>query len=167
MRPFDDSDARSALAALVLGTRDYARRCGFSKAVLGISGGIDSALVAAIAARALGPDNVLGVAMPSRYSSEGSRSDAEALARNLGIQYQEIPIESVFSAYLQTLAPGLRGQARGRHRGKPSGAGARRVADGAVEQVRLAAAHHRQQERAGHRLLHALRRHVRRAGGDQ
>ena len=110
IRPFDDSDARSALAALVLGTRDYARRCGFSKAVLGISGGIDSALVAAIAARALGPDNVLGVAMPSRYSSEGSRSDAETLARNLGIQYQEIPIESVFSAYLQTLAPAFAGK---------------------------------------------------------
>jgi NAD+ synthase (glutamine-hydrolysing) len=109
-RPFDDSDARSALSALVLGTRDYARRCGFSKAVLGISGGIDSALVAAIAARALGPENVLGVAMPSRFSSEGSRSDAEALARNLGIQYQEIPIESVFSAYLQTLAPAFAGK---------------------------------------------------------
>jgi NAD+ synthase (glutamine-hydrolysing) len=111
VRPFDDSDARSALAALVLGTRDYARRCGFKQAVLGVSGGIDSALVAAIAARALGPDNVLGVAMPSRYSSEGSRSDAAALANNLGIPYQEIPIESVFSAYLQTLAPAFAGRA--------------------------------------------------------
>jgi NAD+ synthetase len=111
IRPFDDSDARSALAALVLGTRDYARRCGFQRAVLGVSGGIDSALVAAIAARALGPDNVLGVAMPSRYSSEGSRSDAAALANNLGIPYQEIPIESVFSAYLATLAPVFAGRA--------------------------------------------------------
>jgi NAD+ synthase (glutamine-hydrolysing) len=111
VRPFDDSDARSALAALVLGTRDYARRCGFKRAVLGVSGGIDSALVAAIAARALGPDNVLGVAMPSRYSSEGSRSDAAALAKNLGIEYQEIPIESVFSAYLATLAPAFAGRA--------------------------------------------------------
>jgi NAD+ synthase (glutamine-hydrolysing) len=111
IRPFDDSDARSALEALVLGTRDYARRCGFKRAVLGVSGGIDSALVAAIAARALGPENVLGVAMPSRYSSDGSRSDAAALAKNLGIQYQEIPIESVFSAYLQTLAPAFAGRA--------------------------------------------------------
>jgi NAD+ synthase (glutamine-hydrolysing) len=111
IRPFDDSDARSALAALVLGTRDYARRCGFTKAVLGVSGGIDSALVAAIAARALGPENVLGVAMPSRYSSEGSREDAAALAKNLGIPYQEIPIESVFSAYLDTLAPVFAGRA--------------------------------------------------------
>jgi NAD+ synthase (glutamine-hydrolysing) len=111
IRPFDDSDARSAMEALVLGTRDYARRCGFKRAVLGVSGGIDSALVAAIAARALGPENVLGVAMPSRYSSDGSRSDAAALAKNLGIQYQEIPIESVFSAYLQTLAPAFAGRA--------------------------------------------------------
>ena len=106
-----DSDARSALAALVLGTRDYARRCGFKQAVLGLSGGIDSALVACIAARALGPDNVLGVAMPSRYSSEGSRSDAAALATNLGIEYQEIPIEPVFAAYLETLAPVFAGRA--------------------------------------------------------
>ena len=111
IRPFDDSDARSALAALVLGTRDYARRCGFQRAVLGVSGGIDSALVAAIAARALGPDNVLGVAMPSRYSSDGSRSDAAALAKNLGISDQEIPIEPVFSAYLDTLAPVFAGRA--------------------------------------------------------
>ena len=104
-RPFETSDARSALAALVLGTRDYARRCGFSRAVLGVSGGIDSALVACIAAQALGPQNVLGVGMPSRHSSEGSRTDAAALVRNLGIQFQEIPIEPVFSAYLGSLAP--------------------------------------------------------------
>jgi len=77
---FVESDELSALAALALGTRDYARRCGFSRALLGLSGGIDSALVAAIAARALGPENVLGVAMPSRYSSPGSLADARALA---------------------------------------------------------------------------------------
>ncbi len=104
-------DARSALGALVLGTRDYARRCGFKTAVLGLSGGIDSALVAVIAARALGPKNVLGVAMPSRYSSEGSRTDAAELARNLGIDYREIPIESVHAAYLDTLAPVFAGRA--------------------------------------------------------
>ena len=91
----------------MLGTRDYARRCGFSRALLGLSGGIDSALVACIAARALGPRNVLGVAMPSRYSSPGSLADAEALARNLGIDFTVIPIEPMFAAYLETLAPAL------------------------------------------------------------
>jgi NAD+ synthase (glutamine-hydrolysing) len=105
VRPFEPSDVRSAMGALVLGTRDYARRCGFQRAVLGLSGGIDSALVACVAARALGPDNVLGVAMPSRYSSPGSRTDAAELARNLGIGFREIPIDPVFQSYLQTLAP--------------------------------------------------------------
>jgi NAD+ synthase (glutamine-hydrolysing) len=105
------SDASSVLSALVLGTRDYARRCGFRQAVLGLSGGIDSALVACIAVEALGPGNVLGVGMPSRYSSEGSRTDAAALARNLGIGFQEIPIEGVFSAYLEGLAPVFAGRA--------------------------------------------------------
>ncbi|HVT07089.1 MAG TPA: NAD+ synthase [Polyangia bacterium] len=107
LRPDEPSDERSALGALVLGTRDYARRCGFSRALLGLSGGIDSALVAAIAARALGPENVLGVAMPSRYSSEGSLRDAEALARNLRIPFTTIPIEPMFATYLTTLAPAL------------------------------------------------------------
>ncbi|HVV17638.1 MAG TPA: NAD+ synthase [Polyangia bacterium] len=106
-RPEEPSDERSALGALVLGTRDYARRCGFSRALLGLSGGIDSALVAAIAARALGPQNVLGVAMPSRYSSSGSLRDAEALARNLGIAFTTIPIEPMFATYLTALAPAL------------------------------------------------------------
>jgi NAD+ synthase (glutamine-hydrolysing) len=101
------SDERSALAALVLGTRDYARRCGFSQALLGLSGGIDSALVACIAARALGPRQVLGVAMPSRYSSPGSITDAELLARALDIDFTVIPIEPMFAAYLDTLAPAL------------------------------------------------------------
>jgi NAD+ synthase (glutamine-hydrolysing) len=105
--PFDPSDERSALAALTLGTRDYARRCGFSRALLGLSGGIDSALVACIAARALGPAQVLGVALPSRYSSPGSLSDAERLARNLGIEFTTIPIEPMFASYLETLAPAL------------------------------------------------------------
>jgi NAD+ synthase (glutamine-hydrolysing) len=105
LRPFEDNDVRSALGALVLGTRDYARRCGFHRAVLGLSGGIDSALVACIAARALGPENVLGVAMPSRYSSPGSRTDAAELAANLGIGFREIPIDPVFQSYLATLAP--------------------------------------------------------------
>jgi NAD+ synthase (glutamine-hydrolysing) len=90
--------------ALVLGTRDYVRKNGFKKAIIGLSGGIDSSLVATIAVDALGASNVIGVAMPSRYSSPGSISDAEALVRNLGIEFKVIPIEKVFSAYLETLA---------------------------------------------------------------
>jgi NAD+ synthetase len=105
--PFEPSDERSALAALELGTRDYARRCGFSQALLGLSGGIDSALVACVAARALGPRQVLGVGMPSRFSSPGSLADAEALARNLGIDFTVIPIEPMLAAYLDGLGPAL------------------------------------------------------------
>jgi NAD+ synthetase len=110
MRPFVASDARSALDALVLGTRDYARRCGFSGALIGLSGGIDSAVVACIASRALGAKNVLGVAMPSRYSSDHSRRDAADLARNLGIEFREISIEPMFAAYLEQLAPAFTGR---------------------------------------------------------
>ncbi len=90
--------------ALVLGTRDYVHKNGFEKVVIGLSGGVDSSLVAAIATDALGADNVIGVSMPSRYSSRSSISDAEALARNLGIQFEVIPIEKAFSSYLETLA---------------------------------------------------------------
>jgi NAD+ synthase (glutamine-hydrolysing) len=85
--------------ALVLGTGDYVRKNGFQKVVIGLSGGIDSSLVAAIAAEALGPENVVGISMPSRYSSEGSRTDAETLARNLGIECRTIPIEGPFQAF--------------------------------------------------------------------
>jgi NAD+ synthase (glutamine-hydrolysing) len=91
-------------AALVLGTRDYVRKNGFSKVLLGLSGGLDSSLVATIAVDALGPENVVGVSMPSRYSSEGSRSDAQELAANLGIRLLTIPIEEAFSAYLNMLS---------------------------------------------------------------
>jgi len=101
------SDAEAALAALVLGTRDYAHKCGFSRAVLGLSGGIDSALVAAIAARALGPENVLGVAMPTRYSSEHSLHDARELAHALGIGFRVIAIDAIFQRYLDVLGPEL------------------------------------------------------------
>ncbi len=97
--------------ALVCGVRSYARRAGFEKALLGLSGGIDSALVAAVAGEALGPENVLGVSMPSRYSSDHSKSDAELLADNLGIVYRQVPIEAVFQAYLDTLAPSFEGLA--------------------------------------------------------
>ena len=89
--------------ALVLGTRDYVCKTGFRKVVLGLSGGVDSSLVAAIAADALGPQNVLGVSMPSRYSSQGSKDDAAELAQALGIGYQVVPIEGPFGALLETL----------------------------------------------------------------
>jgi NAD+ synthase (glutamine-hydrolysing) len=100
-RPLDD--LAEVYAALVTGTRDYAHKAGFEKAVLALSGGIDSTLVAVIAADALGPANVVVVSMPSRYSSEGSVLDAKELARNLGVELMTTPIEPVFSAYLTTL----------------------------------------------------------------
>jgi NAD+ synthase (glutamine-hydrolysing) len=90
--------------ALLLGTRDYVRKNGFQEAVIGLSGGIDSALTAALAAEALGPENVVGVFMPSRYSSPQSREDATRLAENLGIRFLSIPIDGIFQAYLDTLA---------------------------------------------------------------
>lgn len=98
-------DIEQAFGALVLGTRDYLHKSGFKKAVLGLSGGIDSALTAAVAAEALGPENVIGVTMPSRYSSGGSVSDSQRLAANLGIALEEMEIEQIFSSALATLAP--------------------------------------------------------------
>jgi len=85
-------------AALSLGIRDYVHKCGFKSVIVGLSGGIDSALMAVLAADALGADKVLGVSMPARYSSEGSLSDAAALAKNLGIRYEVLPIEPVFKS---------------------------------------------------------------------
>ncbi|TWT43709.1 Glutamine-dependent NAD(+) synthetase [Phycisphaerae bacterium RAS1] len=97
--------------ALILGLRDYLRKCGFTSAVMGLSGGIDSAVVAALAAAALPPENVLGVAMPSRFSSDHSVADARALAVNLGIRFSQIPIEPVHRAYEQTMAEAFAGRA--------------------------------------------------------
>jgi NAD+ synthetase len=91
-------------AALSLGIRDYVHKCGFKSVIVGLSGGIDSALVAVLAAEALGPDKVLGVSMPARYSSEGSLSDAGALAKNLGIRYEVLPIEPAFQSVETQLA---------------------------------------------------------------
>jgi NAD+ synthase (glutamine-hydrolysing) len=107
LRDVSASDEEAAYRALVLGLRDYACKCGFSSVVLGLSGGIDSAVTACLAAEALGPDRVHGVAMPSRYSSPESRADAEALARNLGIHFQVIPIDAMFQTSLDALAPSL------------------------------------------------------------
>jgi NAD+ synthase (glutamine-hydrolysing) len=102
--PASDLDVESEIwRALVLGTRDYVRKCGFTRAVLGLSGGIDSALTAAVAAEALGAANVLGVLMPSPYSSRGSVDDARELAANLGIDTLTLPIEGAMRAYAGTL----------------------------------------------------------------
>ena len=90
-------------SALSLGIRDYVHKCGFKSVIVGLSGGIDSALVAVLAADALGADKVLGISMPARYSSEGSLSDAAALAKNLGVRYEVLPIEPVFKSVEQQL----------------------------------------------------------------
>lgn len=107
--PLADEPMAEIWQALVLGVRDYARKCGFKSAVLGLSGGIDSALVGAIAAEALGPDHVLGVLMPSPYSSDHSITDAEALVANLGIQSRLIAIEPAMIAFDQLLDPLFQG----------------------------------------------------------
>ena len=99
-----DNDDEAAYRALVLGTRDYVRKCGFKKALVGLSGGVDSALVAAIAADALGAENVICVGMPSPYSSQGSIDDSRALAANLGIRFEILPISGLFAEYTRTLA---------------------------------------------------------------
>ena len=104
-RPVWALEEEQVYRALVLGTRDYLEKCGFREVVLGLSGGIDSALTAVIAAEALGRERVLGVAMPSRFSSPGSVADAEALAKNLGIRYAQIPIEDSFATMLRSIAP--------------------------------------------------------------
>jgi NAD+ synthetase len=97
--------------ALVLGLRDYVRKCGFKSCVLGLSGGIDSALVAAIAAEALGPENVLGVSLPSVFSSQGSKDDARDLARNLGIRYETVAIQPPVETVKEQLAELFAGHA--------------------------------------------------------
>jgi len=99
--PYDKE--QSVFMALVLGVRDYFRKTGFKKAVIGLSGGIDSALTAAIAAEALGRENIVGVSMPSRYSSDHSKRDAESLSKNLGIAHLRIPIDKILKEYERTL----------------------------------------------------------------
>jgi NAD+ synthase (glutamine-hydrolysing) len=95
----------SAYEALVLGTRDYVHKCGFQRAIIGLSGGIDSALTAAIAAEALGAENLIGVGMPGPYSSRGSIDDARELADNLKLRFELLSIDDLYQAALQTLAP--------------------------------------------------------------
>ncbi|MEN8140187.1 MAG: NAD+ synthase [Thermodesulfobacteriota bacterium] len=101
----EPEEEEEVVAALVLGCRDYVHKCGFNQAVVGLSGGIDSALTCALAVRALGAENVRGIGLPSPYSSKGSIDDARALAKNLGISFELLPISPTFSAVKETLAP--------------------------------------------------------------
>ncbi len=105
IRPSEEDEDIAVYDALVLGTRDYVHKCGFSRAIIGLSGGIDSALVATIATEALGAENVLGAGMPSQYSSQGSIDDARQLTQNLGIQWELIPIDDIFQQQLKALRP--------------------------------------------------------------
>jgi NAD+ synthase/NAD+ synthase (glutamine-hydrolysing) len=104
-----EGEEPSVYAALVLGTHDYIRKCGFRQAIIGLSGGIDSALTAAIAVDAIGPANVIGVGMPGPYSSEGSVNDARELASNLGIRFEVLPITEIVNGFRGTLSGVFRG----------------------------------------------------------
>jgi NAD+ synthase (glutamine-hydrolysing) len=105
LRPQMEDEDAAMFEALALGTRDYVRKCGFSKALVGLSGGIDSALVATIAVHALGKENVTAIGMPSPYSSQGSIDDSRHLAENLGIRFEVLPISGLFEEYNRALAP--------------------------------------------------------------
>ena len=153
--------------ALVLGTRDYVAKNGFSDAVIGLSGGIDSSLVAAVAVDALGPDHVHGVTMPSRYSSGGSVDDAVALAANLGVDIVTVAIEPAHQAFAASLSPLLGGEPDRPHRREPPVPDPGRAPHGAVQRAGVDRAHHGQQERDGDRLLHPVRGLGRRIRGHQ
>ena len=158
---------REVYEALVLGTRDYVRKNGFSDVHIALSGGVDSAIVATIAVDALGAEHVTGVLMPSRFSSDHSVTDAEAIAANLGIATLTVPIEPAHA--------GLRGDARRRAREQPPGLAEENVQSRIRGNVMMTisnklgslGAHDREQERDGDRLRHALRRHGRRLRRDQ
>ena len=109
IHPQVEGEEASLYAALVLGTRDYVRKCGFKRVIVGLSGGIDSALTAAIAVDAVGAENVTGVGMPGPYSSEGSITDAERLAVNLGIGFEILRISAIFESYRSTLGDVFKG----------------------------------------------------------
>ena len=150
------SDPAEVYAALVTGVRDYVRKNGFRSVILALSGGIDSALTATIAADAIGPGNVHVVLMPSRYSSEHSVTDAEDLVERQGLHALTIPIASMVDAFTEELTPAGFPPTRSA-RGEPAGPGARGGAHGAVQRGRAPGAHHRQQERARDRLLDPVR----------
>jgi NAD+ synthase (glutamine-hydrolysing) len=108
LHPISNSDTESILKALVLGTRDYVTKCGFSRVVIGLSGGIDSALTACIAVKALGRENVSVVFMPSQYTSKENFEDTQNLAENLGIVLTQVPIDGIFKEFLRFLSPSFK-----------------------------------------------------------
>lgn len=109
IRPMAASEPAEIIAALAMGIRDYLRKCGYQKAVIGLSGGIDSSVVAALAVMALGAENVMGVSMPSPYTAQASIDDAQTLAKNLGIRFSIVPITELFDAYKNSLKPVFEG----------------------------------------------------------
>ncbi|MGD9022808.1 MAG: NAD+ synthase [Deltaproteobacteria bacterium] len=108
LHPVSETDAESILKALIVGTRDYVHKCGFAKAVVGLSGGIDSAVTVCIALRALGAGNVTGVFMPSQYTSNANFEDTQKLAQNLGIELIHVPVSGIFKKFLEELSPVLK-----------------------------------------------------------
>ena len=154
-------DPAEVYAALVTGVHDYVGKNGFGSVILALSGGIDSALTATIAADAIGPDRVHVVLMPSRYSSDHSVTDAEDLAKRQGLHARTVPIR----LHGRRVRGGARPDRPGR--GEPAGQDPRHDPDVAVQRRGPPGPHHRQQERAGHRLLHPLRRLGRRLRADQ
>ena len=111
VRPAPECNEEEMFRGLVMGVRDYLNKCGYSKAVVGLSGGIDSAVVAAIAVEALGAEQVMGISMPSQYTASQSISDAERLAGNLGVSFSVVPIEELFEQYKKSLSPLFPGMA--------------------------------------------------------
>jgi len=109
IREVERSGEGKVYKALSMGIRDYLGKCGFGKAVIGLSGGVDSSVVAALAVHALGPENVTGVSMPSQYTAQMSEDDAATLARNLGVEFHTVPIKSLFEMYKATLKPLFKG----------------------------------------------------------
>ena len=160
-------DLEQMRLALELGLRAYVDKNGFRDVVVGLSGGIDSALTAALAAEALGPERVHCVSMPSQFSSAATRDDARRLAESIGVDFREIPIDDVVSRVRGGARAVVRRRGARPDRGERAGTGARHAADGAVEQVRLARARDREQVGALGRLRHALRRHGRRVRAPQ
>ena len=154
-------------AACVLGLRDYVRKNGFPGVLLGVSGGIDSALCAAIAVDALGADQVRGVMLPFRFTAQVSLDDAAKLAKALGIRYEVLPIADAVNGFEKILSGTVRGPAARHHRGKSAGAHPRHAVDGDFQQDRRDGGHDRQQVGNVGRLRHALWRHERRLQSDQ